>query len=331
MIEENQFCKLVDLEETELTGYDKIFFFSEQEEQPVVPPQFLRADNVVFGGTTFTNGVYQPFENSLIDFTLPRTAIYKDFLKKKYNDGVKTNALVHILDDTYYRNYAGEMRLPLPAILPNKRVILYDKEFFYPDWQKTLDVISSRKCSSIVRVHPIVCKTLGQYFGVREYQKVNRANSFILDLAVPLDETPYFFKHYKNKFLADVMLSSNVFLPLGGTWPTKLLYAKDITYKLNFLYCFWSRSIPIKIKYIQPKIGVHNPFEDLCKYIERWSWNYEPKKLDRTILESIPKKKDYNYVRDQYEEFLKYKPNDSILFKKNHMEIRNGGLWQYDR
>lgn len=331
MVEENTFCKLIDLNETELSSYEKIFFFSELDEQPTVPLQFLRANNVVFGGTAFTNGIYQPFENNIIDFTLPRTTIYKDFLKQRYSEGVKTKALTHILDDTYYRNYAGETRLPLPAILPNKRVILYDKEFFYPDWKKTLDIISSRKCSSIIRIHPIVCNTLGQYFSAREYPKMNRSNSFILDLNVPLEDTPYFFKKYKNKFLADVVLSSNVFLPLGGTRQTKLLYAKDIVYILNFLYCFWSRNIPIKIKYLKPKIGVHNPFHNLCEYIERWSWNYEPKKLDRTILESIPKKKDYDYVRDQYEEFLKYKPNDSILFKRNHMEIRNGGLWRYDR
>jgi hypothetical protein len=57
-IEKNIFCRLVSLNETELTNYDKIYFFSEQIIAPEIPDAFKRANNIIFGGTTFTNGVY---------------------------------------------------------------------------------------------------------------------------------------------------------------------------------------------------------------------------------------------------------------------------------
>jgi len=40
----------------------------------------LRAQNIVFGGTGFTKE-YVPFENEIIDFTIPKPTIYKDILK----------------------------------------------------------------------------------------------------------------------------------------------------------------------------------------------------------------------------------------------------------
>lgn len=56
--EKNIFCRLISLDETELTNYDKIYFFSEQSISPEIPDAFKRADNIIFGGTTFTNGIY---------------------------------------------------------------------------------------------------------------------------------------------------------------------------------------------------------------------------------------------------------------------------------
>lgn len=186
--EENQFCRLLTLDEQELGAYDKIYFFSETSSKPQIPEQFLRANNVVYGGTAFTNGKYIPFENSVIDYTLPRPAIYKEFLKQKYNDGIKAKVISHVLDDTYYRNYAGENKLPLPAVLPRKRVFLYDKEFFYPDWKETLEKISSRNPSSIIRIHPVICDNLTKFFELRTYSKFARSNEIILDLNIPLEE-----------------------------------------------------------------------------------------------------------------------------------------------
>ena len=87
--EENLFCRLINLDETELTSYEKIYLFSEAESQPQIPEAFLRARNVIYGGTAFTNGIYKPFENELIDYTIPKTYIYKPFLADKYAAGLK--------------------------------------------------------------------------------------------------------------------------------------------------------------------------------------------------------------------------------------------------
>ena len=214
-LEENHFCRLLSLEEEELTNYDKIYFFSELNINPRVPDNFLRAKNVIYGGTAFTNGKYIPFENEIIDFTIPRPTIYKDSLKQKYNDGIKSKVINHVLDDSYYRNYAGKNKLPLPAIQPKKRIFLYDREFFYDDWEYTIKTISARRPSTIIRIHPIICKTLAQYFTMRNYQKLSRENEIILDLDIPLNEVNYMLKHYKNLFLADITSNSKVYLFIG--------------------------------------------------------------------------------------------------------------------
>lgn len=94
-VEENKFCRLISLDEQNLDPYEKIYIFSESVRPPQVPEAFKRATNVIYGGSAFTNNKYIPFENSIIDFTIPRTAIYKEFLKEKYDggDGIKTKVI----------------------------------------------------------------------------------------------------------------------------------------------------------------------------------------------------------------------------------------------
>ena len=104
--EKNTFCRLIDLGEEELTIYDKIYFFSESEKPIEVHSAFKKADNIIFGGTSFTKQ-YLPFEDEIIDYTIPRPIIYKEILKKKYADGIKSNIISHTLDDSYYRMFAG--------------------------------------------------------------------------------------------------------------------------------------------------------------------------------------------------------------------------------
>jgi len=166
--EENKFCRLLHLDETELTAYDKIYVFSEAEAPPTLPEHFLRANNIIYGGTAFTNGVYIPFKNEIIDYTIPRSSIYKQFLKEKDLAGIKMKVIEHILDDTYYRMYAGENKLPIPPILPRKRVFIFDKNFFAPDWQKIVENITKKSPSSIRTIHPIYCKTTSNFFKLRE-------------------------------------------------------------------------------------------------------------------------------------------------------------------
>jgi len=159
---------------------------------------------------------------------------------------------MHILDDSYYRMYAGDNRLPIPPIIPRKRIFIYDKKFFVPDWQDIIEKISDRNPSSIKPIHPIICKTVTDYFLVRAQPKLAKDTEILLEFNIPLDETPALMKKYKNKFLADIRESSNVYITLGGTFGTGGQYLKDFIYKLNLLYVFWSNHIPLKIKYITP-------------------------------------------------------------------------------
>ena len=82
--EENKFCRLINLDETEFGGYEKIYIFSESKNFITVPEALRRAPNVIYGGTAFTNNKYVPFENKLIDYTIARPRIYTNFLKEKY-------------------------------------------------------------------------------------------------------------------------------------------------------------------------------------------------------------------------------------------------------
>ena len=78
---------------------------------------------------------------------------------------------------------------------------------------------------------------------------MGRANEMILDLDIPIDEVYYMLKHYKNRFLADIAESSNVFITLGGNYRYSKQYLEDFIYKMNILFSFCSCNIPLKIKY----------------------------------------------------------------------------------
>ena len=327
-VEENHFCRLLTLNEPDLNSYDKIYFFSETNKNPIVPDNFLRQNNVVYGGTSFTNGKYIPFENELIDYTIPKPFIYREFLKQKYNDGVKAKVISHVLDDTYYRNYAEENKLPLPAIIPRKRVYLYDREFFYDDWQETLEEISKRSPATIVRLHPITCRTLTDYFTLRSFPKFARGNEIILDLEIPLYDVYYMLKKYKNQFLADITPSSNVYITIGGSWPTQMLYYRDFIYKLNLLYSFWSYGIMIKVKYEEPNLGFKNPLHNLSQLIETiFNVSYANRR-DYTINNKIPKRKKNNLCAEEKRVFLKFHPTAQDLFDQSFNKISQLRRWR---
>lgn len=327
-IEENHFCRLLTLDEQELSSYDKIYFFSELNKNPVVPENFLRQTNVIYGGTAFTNGKYIPFKNEIIDYTIPKPFIYKEFLKQKYTEGVKAKVISHVLDDTYYRNYAGTKRLPIPPILPKKRVYLYDKDFFYEDWENTLNQISIHSPASIVRIHPIVCNNLTDYFTLRTYPKFARSNAVILNLNIPLEEVYYMLKKYTNQFLADITQSSNVYLTIGGSLPTQAQYFRDFIYKLNLLYSFWSKGIMIKIKFEEPNLGFQNPLTQLSTLISsifdisvKRKWNY-------TIDDKINIKTKNNLYLEEKKLLLKFYPSAKDLFNQSFQHLKTIGRWR---
>ena len=326
--EQNHFCRLLTLEDQELSSCDKIYFFSELNKNPQIPEHYLRANNIIYGGTAFTNGIYIPFENEIIDYTIPKPFIYKEFLKQKYNDGVKARVISHVLDDTYYRNYAGENKLPLPAILPRKRVYLYDRKFFYDDWQETLNKISEHSPASIIRLHPIICRTLTEYFTLRSFQKFSRSNEIILDLNIPLNEVYYMLKNYKNQFLADITQTSNVYLILGGSFPTQMLYFRDFIYKLNLLYSFWSCGIMIKIKFEEPNLGFKNPLINLSQLAESiFDINYANRR-DYSLNYKINKRKKDNLWEEEKKLLLKFHPSAKDLFEQSFNKIFKQGRWR---
>lgn len=326
-VEENHFCRLLTLEEQELKSYDIIYFFSEIAKQPTIPEQYLRANNVEYGGTAFTKK-YIPFKNEIIDYTIPRPTIYKEFLKQKYNDGVKAKTIAHVIDDSYYRNYAGENKLPIPPILPRKRVYLFDKDLFYPDWEDTLTAISERNPAGIFRIHPVRCNTLTNYFKIRSFNKFARSNEIILDINIPLEEVNYMLNHYKNLFLADITKTSNVYLPLGGTLSSQAKYFKDFIYKVNLLYAFWSCGILIKMKFEEPEIGTKNPLQNISLIMESISEINLETRRNITLNQKINSRKKDTLLSDERDLLLKFYPSAKELFNQSFNIIKQRGRWR---
>ena len=289
----------------------------------------MRANNIIFGGTTFTGGIYKPFKNSIIDYTIAKPTIYKDFLKMKYNNGIKTKVIEHVLDDSYYRIFLDHKQLPMPPIHRNKRLIIYDKDFLHDNWQFIINILINRKPSSIYCIHPIVCHTLSEFIAVRAFNKIARSNLIVLDLNIPLSEVYYLFKSYKNLFLADIVKTTPVAIFLGGSFPTSFQYYKDFIYKINLLYSFWSKGIELKIKYEYPKTGYNNPVENLELAIE--SWTNGKGKYERTLEEKITKhlsKEQMQILNEEKQLLLKFHPEVKELFIQNFNSLQKGGYWR---
>ena len=321
--EENKFCRLVNPDETNFDGYEMIYVFSESD-IPQVPPTLYSAENITFGGTGFTNRIYIPFNNSIIDYTLPRINIYSQFLKEKYTTGTKTKIINHLLDDTYYRHYAGEEELPIPPIIPRKRLILYDREFFRPGWERIVDIATERRASSIVCIHPIYCKNLTQLFSLRQRPKIARSNTIILDIDIPLEDVSYMLKKYTSYFLADVTSTAPIYLQIGGTFKTNLQQYRDLVYKLNLLYSFWSKSIPIRLKYIPPLVGVNNSIKNLLIAIDEWS---RSPLTNRSINEKISRKTKTTIEQSERDLVLKFHPSAAELFNQTYDGLSTRRRW----
>lgn len=328
--EENKFCRLINLDETEFGGYEKVYIFSESKDYITVPEALKRAPNVIYGGTAFTNGKYIPFENKLIDYTIARPRIYTNFLKEKYAAGLKEIEINRLLSNSYYRWHAGESILPLPAIQKRHRIYIYDKDFFQDGWRNIVNRIITRNPSSIQFIHPAHYKKISDFLEVRENALIAKGNDVFLDLNIPLNETPILMKHYKNRLLAVITPSSLVYLSLGGSFHYQSDYLKDIIYKLNLLYVFWSCNVPIKIKYEEPTLGCYNPLSDLEKLIMTWTQgetcNY------KSIIDRIPKDKKMTDVRSEREQLkviLDRYPSSETLFRQTTETCKKGGFWKY--
>ena len=328
--EENKFCRLINLDEQELGGYECIYVFSESSQYITVPEAFKRASNVVYGGTAFTNGVYIPFKNKVIDYTLARPNIYSNFLKEKYLAGLKEIEINHLLDNSYYRWHAGQEELPIPAITRRHRIYIYDKDFFQEGWRNIINKIIERRPSSINFIHPAHYKKISDFLEVRENTLIARGNDAYLDLDIPLKETSILMKYYKNRLLAVINPSAQVYLSLGGSFRYQTEYFKNFIYKLNLLYVFWSCNIPLKIKYEEPTLGCYNPISDLSKMVATWS---QRDTCDaKSILDRIPKDKSLTDIRPEREQvraILDKFPSSETLFRQTKETIKKGGFWKY--
>ncbi len=328
--EENKFCRLIGLNETEFGGYEKVYIFSESKDFITVPDAFKRATNVIYGGTAFTNGKYVPFENKLIDYTLARTRIYHDFLKKKRADGLNDKEIEHLLDNSYFRWHAGEEELPVPAVYKRHRLYVYDVDFFQDGWRKVMDKMIDRKPSSIHFIHPMKYTKISDFLEVRENSLIAKNYNSFLNLNIPLSETPILMKHYQNRLLAVINPSSQVYITLGGSFHYQTEYFKDILYKLNLLYVFWSCNIPLKIKYEEPTLGCYNPIPDLSKLISTWSQGETCH--TKSIIDRIPKDKKLSEIRPEREQLrliLDKYPSSETLFRQTTETAKKGGFWKY--
>lgn len=325
--EECKFCRLVSLNEANIDGYSDIYLFSEFNHYTEIPANILQIPQLQFGGTAFTNQEYVPFNNSIIDTMIPRTFIYKEFLQRKYNDGAKTKDVAHILDDSYYRITDGKQILPIPPIKRGKRFFIYDRNIFVPDWQKILNDIVEHSPSAVLFIHPQYCKTLDDYFYLRNATRISRTNTIILDLNCSLLDYTKIIKKFSNLFLADVQKSSQVCLSLGGNFDNVFQYYKDYIYKMNILYLFWAANIYIKIYYQEPKIGFKDPLAHLSQMTANWT---NQSCINRTLIDriTIKDKKKINLPMEEKQQLIKFYSTAESLFHQTYTELKNRRLWR---
>lgn len=320
--EEGQFCRLLRLEE-EPSLYDKIFFFSEKGNCSI-PDSFKKSKNVVYGGTGFTKGIYIPFEKELIDYTVPNPIIYKDYLREEMEKSLTFKEVNDFLDNTYHRMYAGNKKLIVPPTEKRKKIFLYDRDFFWETWEKDIEELLKGNPSSLNRIHPIYCDSFDKLLAVKRIKKMLSTTEIILTLPIKFNEIVKIIKQYEKYLLEFINLSSCVYLPIGQNCKNVLQYYSSMVFTLNFLYSFWARKIPIKVKAI---MSDDCPVKELLLAIENWSSLSQEKKRN-TTLEEVFYRPQNKKIKEQYKNFLKFHPKENILFKKTYRDLEKGGFWR---
>lgn len=322
--EQNVFNRLI-LPGESVESYDKVYCFSEKP--CIVPDTLKRATNVFYGGTYFTQGEYMPFEDSLINYTVPKVGVYYPFLKQCQAD---PKAINDFLDNAYYR--VGEENLPYPApvIQSTHRLYIYDRNLLErEDWKKIINSAASHKPSTIVFIHPIYCRTLSQFFALRENSKISRENEIVLNLALPSSDVSLMFKKYLHLFLAEITPASRIYLQLGGNYPTATQYYQNFIYTLNLLYCFWAKNVPIKIFYKEPSVGYNNPIENLSKMVSNWSISaVSPRKRDLRLI-SLFHKSVEDDRKAEYDKLIRNFPSAANLFTQSYNLLELKKYWGF--
>lgn len=305
-------------------AYEKIYCFSEK---PCNIPNILKsAPNVIYGGTYFTNGKYIPFNDSMIDYTIPKIGVYYQFLKQCK---VNPKLINDFLDNAYYRIGNEKLIYPAPVIHKQHRLYIYDKNpLEREDWQKNLQKFSSHGPSAIYFIHPIYCTSLNVFFQLREINKISRENEIILNLLIPSNEVSLMFKKYLNLMLADITLSSKTYLQLGGDFPTITQYYQNLIYTLNLLFCFWAKGVPIKIRYKEPSLGKINPIENLSRMIESWADISSPAKRN-LVLQNQFYTSQPDPRKNEYEKLLNNFPSVKNLFNQSYEGLKIRKYWGF--
>ena len=321
--EKGDFCRLISpFEKIDIASYEKIYFCSNDIECEI--PTVFRGSNIEFCGQAFGRGKYIPFQNELIDFMLPKIAIYQDFLQKKYKeDGVKSTDINRFLDSSYSRTYINGNILPLSPIRKGKRVILYDDIFFYDSWENVIDKIIEKKPITIIFINPIICSTIQEFIAMRNKSAVSRSNEFIWNFHYSDKEFKRVIDENKNILLGDIFKTTKVYLPIGGAQKSQLASVNDLFNKLNLLYYCWNLGLPVKLKYIKPNIGTKHDYKELFQKVEKWSSSFNDKTMNNPLRGFFK-----GESKKQYEEILKYFPNNEYLFSICFNKLSEGGYWR---
>ena len=114
-----------------------------------------------------------------------------------------------------------------------------------------------------------------------------------------------------------------MFLPIGGAQKSQLASVNDLFDKLNLLYYCWSLGLPVKLKYIKPNIGTKHDYKELFQKVEKWSSSFNDKTMNNPLRGFFK-----GESKKQYEEILKYFPNNEYLFSTCFNKLSEGGYWR---
>lgn len=307
---------------TNAANYNKVYFFSDKPLEELPKEIFLLKNIYLYG--KFLEPLPQIIEHMTPDIT-----IYHDIVQTRLvNKIVSTNRALQFLDSIYYLAYGAKgERLPLPPSKGRKRFYIYDEDFLgKPDCWKIFEEIEERNPSGIYTINPLQCRTLKEFFILREeYEKVSRANKIILDFYVPLHHFDIYFSKYKLKLLGEITKNSEVYIYLGKNYSSsaygETFYLKNLYYSLNLIFSYWSRNIPIKAEYFIKEDSV-NPYKEIFYALKQWTnnENYDVK------LENYFTSKKMKTILD---EFLKNNPTMDMFFNKSKNDlIKTRGVWR---
>ena len=307
----------------QILNCEKTYFFSNQLVEEI-PAEVFFYDNVEFYGEYMSDVL-----PTLVQHMPPDVSLYKDEIQKRVADGKITAAkALSFLESTYYQAKIEDKIIPVPPMLPKKKIYLYDKDFLrYDDCWEILDKIIERKPSSIYMTEMIQCRTIKQFLFLREeYEKVSRANKIALDYFVPLHQLEVYFGKYKMKLLGEITTNSNVYIYLGKCYGAQAynntFYVKNILYCLNLLFSYYSRNIPIMAEIHYPKFEEDNPYLEIYKAIKSWANNED---WDLELQTSFRTKA----MKEKLEQLLEKHPIMKPFFSYSKNKLKETrGIWR---